>query len=194
VFFLAGPRIIAQLSSSLTSLRLAGTELSCSNEDVAARARLLTDSNREASRKEKRMREEIAESVASKLLVQIKSQSQEEPVILAHIREEDATNDVDFLSSVQAKLKDGLPASQRYAIALGQVGNTASAPDGCVIVFGSEDDVVKKVADTIKKGESKLTKRLKGGGKGRWQGKIVEGRLKLSDREELEQLLRHAVA
>lgn len=127
-----------------------------------------------------------------KLAAQLK-QSAEEPAVLAHIREEDATNDVDFLSSVQFKMKETLPPGQRYAVALGQVGNTASAPDGCVIVFASEDAIVQKVADTIKKGESKLMKRLKGGGKGRWQGKIVEGRLKLSDREELEQILRQAI-
>lgn len=214
VYFMAGPRIFSQLGTALSTVRAAGAELSCASEDVPSRTKLALDNAKDSLKREKRMREELAEFVAKHILEEAaarRRQSEEgsaataasespppRPLLIAHIREEDSTNDLDFLTSIQFKLKDLLQhhssssvvEGTRWACALGHVGSTTPNPDGCLMVFASEDAIVQNFSDLLKKGESKLAKRIRGGGRGRWQGKVIEGRLrKASDEQELLGLL-----
>lgn len=197
VYFLAGPRCTAQLSSSLQTLRAAGTELSCANDNVDKRVKNLADQYCEATRREKRLREELAESIAFKLIHGARTSQTDDktPLTGVLVREEEATNDFEFLSLIQAKAKDILSADsgRDYLFALGQVSdNPQVKPAGCCLIFSNKDELVAKVSDMLKKGESTL--KLKGGGKGRWQGKVIEGRLSRErDEQELERLLKAAL-
>lgn len=116
-------------------------------------------------------------------------------LLAAHVREEDATNDMDFLASVQSKLKDLLSSEpSQYIFAIAQSGHNTPSPDGCLLIFGSNEAIVSKVADSLKKGESPYGQRLRGGGRGRWQGKLTEGRFKKDqDEKALEKLLADAL-
>lgn len=197
VYFLAGPRVTQQLSTSLASMRAAGQELSCTAEDVAPRTKALLESSKEGARMSKRLKEELAEFVAGSILQKAKAASTVNDCALLHalLREEESTNDLDFLLAVQNKLKDALASESgaRYAFALAQTGNGTTFPNGCLLIFASEDAVAAKVAEYIRKGETDLTRRLKGGGKGRWQGKLSEGRFRKSDEAELMDLLRRSM-
>lgn len=194
VYFLAGPRIAQQLQASLAAVKEVGQELSCSADLVAQRTKQMNMNLRETLRREKRLRDEIAALTAHRLLQGARQNrfSEDAPLIAAQVREEDATNDMEFLTSVQSYLKDLLKdENSAYLFALAQSGHTTPSPDGCLVIFGSDDAMVGKVADKIKKGQSLYGQRLKGGGKGRWQGKLIEGRFK-TDKDEslLETLLR----
>lgn len=195
VYFLAGPRIGAQLTSSIATLKSAASELSCSADDVPARAKIALDSLRDTTRREKRVREELAEFVAHKAVTQARKDAGDaEMLVGALVREEDGTNDLEFLTIVQFKIRELLGETAKYAFALAQVGNSTAAPDGCLLLFASDDAIVSRMADALKKGETAFGARLKGGGKGRWQGKLTEGKFhKERDEPILLELLRRAV-
>jgi misacylated tRNA(Ala) deacylase len=199
VYFLAGPRIGHQLTSSLATLKAAGGELSCSNYKVDSRAKQMNDQLKDAIRREKRLREEVADYTAFRILqdaARASNQSDDKaPLVWAHVREEDATNDMDFLTSVQFKLKEQLIAHGKtsYAFALAHSGISTPSPDGCLLIFASDDAIVSRVADKFKKGETPFQQRLRGGGKGRWQGKLTDGRFKKAqDEVSLRALLEDA--
>lgn len=197
VYFLAGPRVTQQLSTSLATLRSAGQELSCASEDVDRRTKMVVETQKETSRLYKRVKEELAEFVALHCLQQAQADSSENDGALVHamVRQEDSTNDLDFLLAVHNRLKDLLAKDNhaRYAFALAQTGTGTATPDGCLLIFASEDSVVGKAAELIRKAETTLTRRLKGGGKGRWQGKLTESRFKRRDEVELLDLLRRSL-
>lgn len=196
VYFLAGPRIGQQLSTSLTAMKEVGQELSCSIDSVSSRVKQMNDNLKDTLRREKRLREEIAEYTAYRLLAAAKSKRTDDkaPLIAALVREEDSTNDMDFLTSVQGKVKDLLKDdTSPYILAIAHSGHNTPSPDGCLLIFGSNDTSVNQIADKLKKGDTSFGQRLKGGGKGRWQGKLTEGRFrKEQDEHTLEDLLRQA--
>ena len=95
----------------------------------------------------------------------------------ATLREDDATNSLEFLASVAAELKpriDGAApgAPSLFVLACGATAGSpsAAAAGGAVLIVGSEQLVVeagKRVVERFGK------ERVKGGGKGRWQGKVT---------------------
>jgi misacylated tRNA(Ala) deacylase len=159
---------------------LAGQHLSCSNEEIESRVKQLLDNQKETLRREKRLRDELADFVASKVLEE--AQEIDGITVGAHIRQEDSTNDQEFLLAVYTKLKETL-GERKFVFALAQVGMTTPSPDGCLVIGSSDEAIVKKIGDSLKKGETAFGSRLRGGGKGRWQGKLSEGRLS-KDRDE----------
>lgn len=199
VYFLAGPRIGQQLSSTLATLKAASSELSCSNDKVDVRVKQMNENLKDTLRREKQLRDEVADFTAFRILEEALADSRnssESPLIWAHVREEDSTNDMDFLSAVQFKLKERLVASgtKSYIFALAQSGNSTPSPDGCLLIFASDDNIVTRVADQLRKGETVYKQRLRGGGKGRWQGKLTEGRFrKAQDESALRKLLESAM-
>lgn len=188
VYFIAGPRVISQLTTGLSVLRDSSLIMSCSNDDLPSRIQTLSDNAKELGRREKRMRDELAEMVASQAIDKARSQSKDGHLIAALVREEDATNDVDFLSLVSTKIKERLSGEKAYTFAIAHSGHGNAVPDGCLVVFSSDEAVAARISEEIKKGESQLCKRLKGGGKGRWQGKLVSGRFS-RDRDEKDLLI-----
>lgn len=191
VYFLAGPRIATQLTSALESVKGASQALSCSSDEVAQRTQQLLDAQKDTLRREKRLREELAEFVALRVLRE--AQDIAGVTVAAHIRQEDGTNDQDFLLQIYTKLKDEL-ADRPFVFALAQVGNTTPSPDGCLLIGASDEAVVKRIGEALKKGETAFGSRLRGGGKGRWQGKLSEGRfVKERDEPALLELLKGAL-
>ena len=160
--------------------------------------RRLAENLKESNHREYQLREEVANFVASKIIQQAKADAGGDKRLLAAlIREDDSTNDIEFLHLVQNKVNCLLAEAgeeQSYAFAVGQVGKVPVAPDGYLLVFANDDTVVTKIANDIRSGETEFTRRLKGGGKGRWQGKVVEGRLR-KDKDDLElmQMLQRAI-
>lgn len=110
-------------------------------------------------------------------------------------REEDATNALEFLSAVSSDLKtrfdalSGTPRKQLFVLACGGTAGSTGATSGAVLIFGTEDLVVKAGKMVVEK----LGGKIKGGGKGRWQGKVTD-RWEAGDKEKLEQVLEEATA
>lgn len=133
------------------------------------------------------------------------------PIRAALLREEDATNSLDFLGTVSLELKtlaDSAAAAARqqgdsqgqqqqqkkhvFILACGATAGTphAVAAGGAVLITGTDEVAVanagKRVVETFGK------ERVKGGGKGRWQGKVT-GKWEKGDDLLLDRILEEVV-
>lgn len=152
-----------------------------------------------ASKNEKRLKEELAGYVADSLWTRATSQSEQEvpdaarAIVALSFREEDATNDLLFLSTVSAPIKsrlDALPKDQRalFILACGSTAGSTAPSGGALLIFGSED-LVAKAGKLV---TAKFGPRVKGGGKGRWQGKLAGPSWANTDKALLQEILHEA--
>lgn len=193
LYFLVGPRVLQHLSSTHTVAREASLEIGCSTSDLAERVATLQVSARDGLRREKKLREEVAGFVAGSLLSTAESRSG--PSLSAVlIRGDDATNSLDFLSLVASELKTQVDSrssptpSHIFILACCSATGTGP-PSGSLLIVGSDELVAKAGKDVT----LRLGGRVKGGGKGRWQGKLGAGRWETSDKEVFEKVLEEVV-
>lgn len=196
VYFVSGPRVLHFLSSSHQVARNSALEAGCNPVDLADRVNGMVLSLAEVKRKEKRLKEELAGHVAKDLW---DTATAREGTVLAGMsfREEEATNSLDFLSLVSMDLTaryNALDQSQGprkylFVLAVGDTPGSTSPTNGAVLILGSEDLVVKAGKLAVEKFAGKV----KGGGKGRWQGKLTD-KWVVGDREKLERVLADALA
>ncbi|KAK4699223.1 misacylated tRNA(Ala) deacylase, partial [Phenoliferia sp. Uapishka_3] len=203
LFFLVGPRVLSHLSTMHTIAREASLELGCAPSDLPTRVSNLLLSSRDGTKREKRLREEVASSVAEGMWKSAMEKAGQGEVLSAvSLREEDATNSLEFLVQVAGELKSKLEADvavgggpekkHLFVLACGvnpPGGASPTTNGGSLLIFGS-DDIVAKAGKEV---AVKLPGRVKGGGKGRWQGKLVDARWEKGDRELLRQVLADAV-
>ncbi|GAA6063220.1 hypothetical protein JCM10212_002442 [Sporobolomyces blumeae] len=203
VYFVSGPRVIEFLSSSHQIARSSALEAGCNPVDLSERVNAMVASLTDLKRKEKRMKEELGSFVADDLWRNALGQARADdaaPLVGLSFREDDATNSLDFLSAISMDLAarykslegdDPSMAERKHLFVLAH-GGTAGSPSstsGAVLILGSEDLVVKAGKLVIEK----LGTKVKGGGKGRWQGK-VSAKWEAGDREKLERVLQEATA
>ncbi|BGP18079.1 hypothetical protein JCM10213_006530 [Rhodosporidiobolus nylandii] len=196
LYFAFGTRALSFLTSSFTQGRAAAAAAGCALPDLADKTAQLVATAAEGKKKEKRLREELAAYVAKDVLDQARSAGGEGGVLAkAFLREEDATNSLEFLSLLSSELATLAPpaetAKQLFLLACGPSASSsfaaASSPaTGAVIITGTADLVAeagKRVVEALGK------ERIKGGGKGRWQGKVT-GRWEKGDGLLLEKIVR----
>ncbi|ORY83563.1 Threonyl/alanyl tRNA synthetase [Leucosporidium creatinivorum] len=175
IYFCVGPRVLRQLSTAESLIRSSTQELGCAITDLPERVAALKLSYNDTSKREKRLKDELAGFVAESLWGKaMRAAGEGGPVTAISFREEDATNSLDFLSAVSLALKpriDALPKGQKnlFALASGSTAGSSTPNGGALLIFGSEDLVVKAGKSVA----AKFGARVKGGGKGRWQGKLV---------------------
>lgn len=167
--------MLRQLSTSESLIRSSTQELGCAIADLPERVAALKISYNDTSKREKRLKDELAGFVAESLWEKaIRAAGEGGAVTAISIREEDATNSLDFLSAVSLALKpriDALPKEQKslFVLASGSTAGSSTPNGGAILIFGSEDLVVKAGKSVA----AKFGARVKGGGKVRWQGKLV---------------------
>ncbi|BGP01753.1 hypothetical protein RTG_01770 [Rhodotorula toruloides ATCC 204091] len=201
VYFAVGaPRLLAYLSSIHTAAREAALAAGCAIPDLPAKVEGLVSGVSDVRRNQKRLAGELASWVAKDLWEQASKAAAGEGKTLKALsfREEDATNSLEFLSSVSLELKpriEALPADTNKHLFVLASGATAGSPNaanagGSVLIVGSDDLVMqagKKVVEVFGK------ERIKGGGKGRWQGKLT-GRWENGDDLLLKKVLDEVAA
>lgn len=194
IHFCVGPRVLRQLSSSESLIRSSTQELGCAIADLPERVATLKLSYSDTSKREKRLKDELAGFVAESLWTKAERASREGGAVTAiSFREEDATNSLDFLSAVSLALKpriDALPKERKALLVLasGSTAGSSTPNGGALLIFGSEDLVVK-----AGKGVStRFGARVKGGGKGRWQGKLVGPSWAKGDEQLLAEVVEEA--
>ncbi|KAI5481728.1 threonyl/alanyl tRNA synthetase, class II-like putative editing domain containing protein [Pseudohyphozyma bogoriensis] len=189
VYFLVGPRVFSHLASSHASARESSMALSCTPAELPERVAALQLSSRDTLKREKRLREELASFLASKLLSDARVPGSD--ILRAvSVREEDATNSNEFLSQIAFALKgeiDELPApAPRHVFILACCASPSTTQaGGSILIFGTED-LVMKAGKAV---TAKMGTRVKGGGKGRWQGKLVSGRWEPADKKAFVEIL-----
>jgi len=189
--FVAGPRVLATLATSHTQSRAASLALGCSLADLPARVTALQLDLRDATRREKALKASLAEFTLDALWVSaLASSPGEGPVVGTLLREDDATNALDFVVPIAAGLKaraDALGRRCLFALGVGS-GAASAAPGGALLIAGSDELVV--LAGKAVAGE--FGARIKGGGKGRWQGKLA-GKWEKGDQARLANVLNTAL-
>ncbi|KAL8279570.1 hypothetical protein RQP46_008132 [Phenoliferia psychrophenolica] len=190
--FLVGPRVLSHLSSTHSIARTSALEFGCAPSDLPARVAALSLASRDSLKREKRLREEVAGSVAEGMWRDAK-EAGGDVLKAVSLREEDATNSLEFIVLVAAELKakveaEGADVPHVFAIGCGipPVGSAAATTTGGSLLFVGTEAMVAKAGKEV---ALKFPQRVKGGGKGRWQGKLTGERWEKRDADRLMEVL-----
>ncbi|GAA6023760.1 hypothetical protein JCM11491_006036 [Sporobolomyces phaffii] len=212
VHFVAGPRVGATLASSHGVARTAALAAGCNPADLASRVSGLVAAVADLKRREKRLREELARTVANDLwdtaaaaltTAAADEDKDAQPRVAGAVsfREDEATNSLEFLSLVSIDLTPrfvvaaapSAAAANKYLFVLA-CGDTPGASDptpGAVLILGSDPDLVSKAGKIL---SDQFAGKVRGGGGrgGRWQGKLTD-KWAAGDRAKLDQVLHLAL-
>lgn len=192
IYFAFGHRAHTFLSSSFQSARNAALSIGCSVSDLPEKTKEVLSRETDGKRREKKVKEELAGWVAKDVV-----QRAEKDGYVALLREDDATNELTFLTAVAAEAtslfsSSSLDSTPLILLASGAIPGspTASTAGGTVLIFGGSDALVLTAGKAVVEAFGK--ERVKGGGKGRWQGK-VSGRWEQGDEVLLRKVVREVV-
>ncbi|KAG2181189.1 hypothetical protein INT43_008771 [Umbelopsis isabellina] len=158
LFFVVGRRVLDLLDSSYKTCKTLTGLLSCGPEDFALQVTRLQNLQRAQAKTIKRLMAELASHAVTELTEQINKSG------YAMVHREDA--DMDYLSLLGSLAKEQKLLEENDKAVIVLAGGEQSA-GGPIIVLGANDEKVKKTAQTL----TQHLDGLKGGGKGRWQGK-----------------------
>ncbi|KAH8924855.1 hypothetical protein BT69DRAFT_1260957 [Atractiella rhizophila] len=211
-FHVGSERINASLRLHESIIRDAGVALSCGGPEVPERARGLVEESRRAKAENRKVREELMEYFVNEVIgtyrggrPDAKMQNREEYKKRVWWRTNEGTNDLDFLNLCAASLvskfsstntgtntseaETSLP-NDSYLLALTTSNPIDPKPNGSILVLCSKDLEAKIAKQLGEKMKERFGGRVKGGGKGRWSGKVVEGKWAAKEVEALEEILR----
>lgn len=158
LFFTCGDRAITLATSSINSIRNMAVSLSSGSTatDVESTVKRLGESLADARRKERKILAEIAKIEGARIITNLQSGKNgwcHRP-----------TDGLDFINLVVIEVKDAVKEKGAVVLLSGQEKEV-----GSIMIIG-EATLVDKLAAKVK--ETVTT--VKGGGKGRWQGKVTE--------------------
>jgi len=157
LFFSAGDRAIALAANSINSLRSIAISLSSGSapEDVQASVQRLGDALADTKKREKKLLAEIAKYEGDR----IKNDLKNGKVGWCHR----AGDGLDFIMLVVGEVKDAVKEHGVVVLVTGEVRTP-----GSIMIIGQKD-LVESIAT-----KAKAIVDVKGGGKDKWQGKVVE--------------------
>lgn len=168
--FLAGPRLIAYLTSTHNQITQASSILSCGAPQVPDRISQVVNERKTAEKRVTDLESRLVSITAEELLHSVTRGNEER--ISVHVHRND--DPLAFLAAVASEFTRlwtaSEHASKRHLIVFTSSPTAQTATSvTLVLAFGSEDASVKEVGETLK-----LKLGVKGGGKGpRWSGKWV---------------------
>lgn len=169
LYFLAGPRLIAYLTSTHSQLAATAATLSCGAPQVPERIGQVVDERKRAEKRVDDLEFELAKHVADDILQEMKSS--EVALFSKHVhRTDDSVNPLGFLSATTSAFANIALAERPFVVVLSSSPSSQTSTSASVLlVFGSDEKYVKAAGDLLK---SKLN--VRGGGKGtRWSGKFA---------------------
>lgn len=155
--FLAGDRVRQYSVYAHKLLKQSSNELSCQFDDISDKLNQLNLSYRKAVKSESSWKEEVA-SYQSKELLQTLETSD-----VAYIHRADSG--LEYLMMIFKQVSKSLPTGKTVVLVSGE-----GKQGGSTIIFGSDNEKIAEIAKSLQTSISGL----KGGGKGKWQGKISE--------------------
>ncbi|SDA01281.1 BZ3500_MvSof-1268-A1-R1_Chr10-1g02557 [Microbotryum saponariae] len=184
IYFAVGSQRVGNLlRQDEQVLKGVGGVLGCSVAEFVARVGQMKSGAADAMKREKKLREELAAFVAEKVWDTSSRNEEGRKVVRKGLcwRLEDATNSLEFLSSVAVGLKTRMDEAQEKCLfvlgcggtprAGGVRGESASAMNGggALLIVGDQG----LVARAGKEVGVRFGTRIRGGGKGKWQGKLT---------------------
>jgi len=153
--FLAGDRVRQYSVYAHKLLKQSSVELSCQFDDINEKLQQLNLNYRKATKSESSWKEEVAEYQSKELLTKLESSD------VAYIHRADAG--LDYLMMIFKNVSKEAPEGKTVVLISGE-----GKEGGSAIIFGSNGEKVMEIAKNLQE----AIKGLKGGGKGKWQGKI----------------------
>ncbi|KAJ8475139.1 hypothetical protein ONZ45_g15709 [Pleurotus djamor] len=167
LYFLCGPRLIAHLTSTHSLLMSTASTMSCGAPLVPERVSQVVDERKRAEKRVDALEAELANFIASKLASEVVTGE----LFKKRVRRvDDSVNPLGFLNAISMAFTVAVPPGSPYLCVLSSSPSSPTPTSSTVVLItGSNDDLVKKVAESIK---GKVG--VKGGGKGsRWSGKFI---------------------
>jgi misacylated tRNA(Ala) deacylase len=157
LYFTAGDRAIKMATEAINGLRSIAVSLSTSAApaDVAAGVQRLGDQVSDARKKEKRMLAEIAKFEGERIKKELESRDN----VFSHR----PTDGLDFVNLVVFEIKEAV-TDKVVVLCSGEV-----KASGSLVIIG-KPELVESMAGKVKG----VVSTIKGGGKGKWQGKVTE--------------------
>ncbi|KAG5366948.1 putative alanyl-tRNA editing protein [Yarrowia sp. B02] len=153
LFFVCGDRVNKYASEAHGVVKMVNAQLSCHTEDIEAKITGLNQNLKETIQRERMWMTEVATLTAAKAKHDLESKN----VVFVY----KAEASLEFLNAIAKEMGD-LPAGKTLILACGQ-----GATGGAIMIIGDKlDEVSAKVKDIVV--------HVKGGGKGRWQGKVTK--------------------
>lgn len=153
VFFMCGDRVHKYATEAHSVIKMINSQLSCHTEDIESKITALNQSLKESLNREKMWMTDVAAFTASKSKQELETKG------MSFVYKPEAS--MDFLNLVAKEIGD-LGEGKTAILACGQ--GTAG---GAIMIIGDNLDAVSaKVKDIVV--------HVKGGGKGRWQGKVTK--------------------
>jgi misacylated tRNA(Ala) deacylase len=153
LFFMCGDRVTAYATEAHDILRKAGAALSCQTEDIDYKIQRLTLQARENANRERAWAGQVAAYEAATLRRKLDSEK------FAVLYKPDAS--MDFVKTVEKELGKLKPGDGTVILITGE-----GKQGGSIVISGDNVDVY---AAKVKQ----IVNNVKGGGKGKWQGKVV---------------------
>jgi len=169
LYFLAGPRVLTHLASLNSLLNSTSATLSCGIPLVPERVVQVVDERRRAEKRVGDVEEELAGMIASQMRGDM--EKAQDAYVVHRRRTDDTAGALAFLSSISSAFVNlNAESTKPYVVVLSSSPSSqTSGSVSVVVVFGSDDKLVKEVGDALK---AKVG--VKGGGKGnRWSGKYT---------------------
>jgi misacylated tRNA(Ala) deacylase len=153
VFFVCGDRVHKYASEAHRTIKMVNSHLSCLTEDIENKILGLNQNLKDASNREKMWMAEVATFTAHNAKQDLETKN------VVFVYKPEAS--LDFLNVIAKEIGD-LAEGKTAILACGQ--GTAG---GAIMIIGDKlDEVSAKVKDIVVN--------VKGGGKGRWQGKVTK--------------------
>lgn len=158
LFFLCGKRVVDTLETNLAMNRQLTALLSCPPENFVENVDKIQKTAKENMKKAKR----LLESLATYTVNDVEASLKDKPFALVY--KEDA--DMEFLTMVANVIRDrALIEEGSSKVVLLAAGDKKTG--GPVIITGGSNDIVQKTGKIL----TSVISGVKGGGRGRWQGK-----------------------
>lgn len=157
VFFLFGQRVLESFDASYQITRQITNLLSGGQETFVDNIQKIQQQNKENMRRAKRYLEQLANFAVTDIAKTLELQK------FAIMYKEDG--DMEFLGMVANVIRDRQLLENNDKVVILAAGEKKTG--GPIIVSGSDNDLVQKTGKIV----MKVLSEVKGGGKGRWQGK-----------------------
>jgi alanyl-tRNA synthetase len=157
VFFLFGQRVLESFDASYQITRQITNLLSGGQETFVDNIQKIQQQNKENMRRAKRYLEQLANFAVTDIAKTLELQK------FAIMYKEDG--DMEFLGMVANVIRDRQLLENNDKVVILAAGEKKAG--GPIIVSGSDNDLVQKTGKIV----MKVLSEVKGGGKGRWQGK-----------------------
>lgn len=151
LFFMAGDRVSRYASEANDIIKKVNASLSCQTEDIESKLSKLNLQVKEAAAREKKLTEQLAKFESDS----VKSQLGKDGVSCLY----KPTGDANYLKTLEKELGKNFSGTLVY-----YTGEPKKS--GSIVVLGGDiDKYVAKIKEVVPE--------VKGGGKGKWQGKVV---------------------